>query len=721
MRLLEVFLLLELKDRLTHIAEVMGKKIINRWRKHVEEAGLAGLPREWQDAYNQTILPMAAFGKIGWSKDNDDPPEVRQQRAVKWIVEWFASMDPTKNKKYTDWIIRQWLNEKLWLEDAAKIPGILETFEEHKNNLKKLDITSGDEDYRNDFKDAPVPPPERRADLNSWKDYRLLARVLRPLTGTQAAGEKVSNFLKKPEIQDMMNWPVPDPVQAFGEDGEFDLEEIIAAHDESYMDRDYDDDGPDTSDFDTMNWYDYMMGHEDTEATTAIKPIYQSDRLAVLQPNSRAAACELGKGTEWCTSSTESENYFWRYAPDGPLYVVLTDKMGKFQFHFETGQFANVHDEMLSPEEQERLVSVYPELKEIFGIKAITHGESWLVDPSTVTVDKIKDALKTSDDIKSIWALVQEWDGKAPEETLEYLEQSVRKRAPEIAWAYLRNPHEQDFLAGIDAIIGTPALGAVSRLMNLYKVAQEKGVQLDDKWVEAGIKADGRVLLQISPERINQNPDWVIEAVESYPGMLIPAAQDVIQRRDRPEGSAARSSTHEVHKAIINALLKHPKGPQLVNRIAKERYMVAPALLDAFGMKPWKFAFWAAHGSESQMTDLARTIAAYPMPNMDWNGLLSFLLEYGIYHKETILAIEKAMGGLPIEIQQAMLNKSPAFIDFMQQPDPQLKAEAERILNLDVKSFRDLRKPFWTSAHGASLDDLKQLDTFAWMDRDGNR
>ena len=204
MRLLEMFLLMELNDRLAHISQVMGNKIYQRFMKHMEEAGEAGLPRAWREA-------VFGDGPLGGGDD-----DTKKAGGAEWIVEWFAQHDPSKNKKYTDWIIRQWITEKLWLEDASKLRGILETFEEHKKNLHKVDSQDFDS----------LPPPERRGDLNAWKDYRVLATILRPLTGVQAAGEKVSNFLKKPEIQDYMNHPVPDPVKAFGHDGEFDFEEL---------------------------------------------------------------------------------------------------------------------------------------------------------------------------------------------------------------------------------------------------------------------------------------------------------------------------------------------------------------------------------------------------------------------------------------------------------------------------------------------------------------
>ena len=128
MRLLEVFLLMERTDRLNYIAQNMQKKILDRWVQHMEEAGTAGLPRDWRTALHDETLPDPV--------NNDNWTEERAKNAVEWIVEWFSQRDPSQNKKYTDWIIRQWLGENLWLEDASRISGMLETFEAHKKNLK---------------------------------------------------------------------------------------------------------------------------------------------------------------------------------------------------------------------------------------------------------------------------------------------------------------------------------------------------------------------------------------------------------------------------------------------------------------------------------------------------------------------------------------------------------------------------------------------------------
>jgi hypothetical protein len=60
------------------------------------------------------------------------------------------------------------------------------------------------------------------------------------------------------------------------------------------------------------------------------KKVYEDENVTMYWPVDEAAACYLGQGTQWCTSSTSSENYFSQYNTDGPL-LVLNWKPGNYQ------------------------------------------------------------------------------------------------------------------------------------------------------------------------------------------------------------------------------------------------------------------------------------------------------------------------------------------------------------------------------------------------------
>ena len=57
-------------------------------------------------------------------------------------------------------------------------------------------------------------------------------------------------------------------------------------------------------------------------------------------------SCELGSGTEWCTATGNTSNYFNQYIDEGPLYIFMKPGSDeKYQFHFESDQFMDKNDQ----------------------------------------------------------------------------------------------------------------------------------------------------------------------------------------------------------------------------------------------------------------------------------------------------------------------------------------------------------------------------------------
>lgn len=62
-------------------------------------------------------------------------------------------------------------------------------------------------------------------------------------------------------------------------------------------------------------------------------------------------SCELGSGTEWCTATGNTRDYFDDYISDGPLFIFI--KRGsseKYQFSYETESFMDKYDNPIFPE-----------------------------------------------------------------------------------------------------------------------------------------------------------------------------------------------------------------------------------------------------------------------------------------------------------------------------------------------------------------------------------
>lgn len=70
----------------------------------------------------------------------------------------------------------------------------------------------------------------------------------------------------------------------------------------------------------------------------------ENEHWSLVTPHTSEAACSLGHGTKWCTTSGAFEDY----SKDGPLYIMVPKKPKhrneKYQLHIETKQFMDKDD-----------------------------------------------------------------------------------------------------------------------------------------------------------------------------------------------------------------------------------------------------------------------------------------------------------------------------------------------------------------------------------------
>jgi hypothetical protein len=88
--------------------------------------------------------------------------------------------------------------------------------------------------------------------------------------------------------------------------------------------------------------------------------IFENDEFVVFIPTNKGAACELGKGTDWCTAAP-GLNYYEKYhKEDDPLIIFKskTDPKKDVQMHFGTSQFMDVDDDPIEDGEAIRLASL---------------------------------------------------------------------------------------------------------------------------------------------------------------------------------------------------------------------------------------------------------------------------------------------------------------------------------------------------------------------------
>lgn len=76
----------------------------------------------------------------------------------------------------------------------------------------------------------------------------------------------------------------------------------------------------------------------------SIRVVYSGPEGKILSPTTQEASCYLGRGTQWCTAATESNNMFDHYNQSSPLYVILPADGRKFQFHLRSNQLMDEND-----------------------------------------------------------------------------------------------------------------------------------------------------------------------------------------------------------------------------------------------------------------------------------------------------------------------------------------------------------------------------------------
>jgi len=108
------------------------------------------------------------------------------------------------------------------------------------------------------------------------------------------------------------------------------------------------------------------------------RDVYEDDEIRIIVPEDQQAACYYGQGTQWCTASTKSRNYFNHYTQYGnDLFIILPKKPEhngeKYQLHFETESYMNENDVGVT---LHNLIQRWPQLHEFFHDDIVYCNES---------------------------------------------------------------------------------------------------------------------------------------------------------------------------------------------------------------------------------------------------------------------------------------------------------------------------------------------------------
>ena len=144
-----------------------------------------------------------------------------------------------------------------------------------------------------------------------------------------------------------------------------------------------------------LTWLD-KQANKDAEAGTEL--IFENEKYKIFIPNNKGAACELGKGTTWCTAAPGLDYYNHYHKPEDPLFIIFKkDDRGKdgwssdvvqknpsmkgiaakYQFHYGTGQYMDAEDVPILQYNPNADIDIsgIDLLKEIHGILVQTVGD----------------------------------------------------------------------------------------------------------------------------------------------------------------------------------------------------------------------------------------------------------------------------------------------------------------------------------------------------------
>lgn len=164
-----------------------------------------------------------------------------------------------------------------------------------------------------------------------------------------------------------------------------------------------------------IQFMDVMYSYDPTEAEPTdkgqSKQVFKDDQVRVIIPEDTAAACYYGRGTRWCTASTQGVNRFEQYNRSDRLYILLPTKPQydgeKYQIHFDSRQYMNEEDDPVDivwllkkrfPTLKDFFLKIKPSLKTI-----VAFADDSILEKAG---NEIKDLI-----IQHIDEMVMSWEG----------------------------------------------------------------------------------------------------------------------------------------------------------------------------------------------------------------------------------------------------------------------------------------------------------------------
>jgi len=243
------------------------------------------------------------------------------------FFDWFLEIDPTKDKKYAQWIIF-WFMKKF----KKYIDGSIERYKKalefiYKNKVQKPNEEElNNLEYPLDFKkinyirkNVLLQNPQLNEELRLflWEDY-----------------SKITEDLKKYDLLKNKNVLPVEQKNIMNIKGFQDLWELVDSYEEQLNALEME-----------------ALGKDDYEK------LYEDKEWLVVIPKTEEASCKYGANTRWCTAGKEN-NYFKYYTqeryPNSELIIIIQKGVTKWQLHFASNQWKDIKDYEIEDREEFR-------------------------------------------------------------------------------------------------------------------------------------------------------------------------------------------------------------------------------------------------------------------------------------------------------------------------------------------------------------------------------
>jgi hypothetical protein len=138
----------------------------------------------------------------------------------------------------------------------------------------------------------------------------------------------------------------------------------------------------------------YQEKQKNLDADEGTEVFRDDDEWYIAAIHNKGAACELGKGTEWCTAAPGLDYFAQYYEPNDPLFVFVPkdDPENKFQFHYGTKQFMDRRDNDIPDEKIVQLHQLLSKTKAKQKYKIISSYDDIVIskDPNISEEDAVR-------------------------------------------------------------------------------------------------------------------------------------------------------------------------------------------------------------------------------------------------------------------------------------------------------------------------------------------